>query len=293
MTLNGYASGKPSFERVASNHIRALRYYHPRLYNASQPRLSSVVGLGLAITAVSIIVLGKVLRAVYESDRAPRSSSASSRQPSSRGVTSGPSKWVQKEYTARKGEKPDETKARFKKQEEALAAKYKEKKKSEKKEDYERYIIKKSDERRRDVEKLKKMLEGKKLEPIGLDKDPGWMVKSKSKDKDTDKGKHKSKGDDEEKGKVDGKKAKDEEKKVKHPEGMTMRDKIRVALLGRTMAESMKKDKAKPTPTPPAATIQAVPQKGRGWQVADSPAANAALAQSAGNAEALAKGMGK
>ena len=198
-----------------------------------------------------------------------------------------------KEYGLRKKETKEITKERFKLAEKELTEKYKKKKKTmeaeNKKDEYEKFILKKSAERRKDVEDLKKMLEAKTIEPVGLDKDPGWMIKAKGSEAG-DEAKVAAEED-----KSDGKNNDKDKKKDEVVGKLTMGDKIRKALLGNVMTGSIKKDKAKPpsTPVPEVVTIQPVAARGPGWEVADTPAAGVALAKSAGAAEALARGMGK
>lgn len=199
-----------------------------------------------------------------------------------------------KEYGLRKKESKDATKERFKSQEKELSEKYRIKKKTMegegKGDEYEKYILKKSGERRKDLVDLKKMLDAKKLEPVGLEKDPGWMIKTKgSKSGNETEAKDEGKGEGEGKGKGEGK------KKDEVVGKLTMGDKIRKALLGNVMAGSIKKEKAKApsTSVPEVVAVQPVAARGPGWEVADTPAAEVALAKSAGAAEALARGMGK
>jgi len=241
--------------------------------------------LGIIITLSTIVVTGKILRGIYESDKPPSKSTSSSR-PS--GTSSKPSAWVSREYEARKKEagKPDETKTRYKKEEAALSKKYEGKKKELKKEEYEKYIGVKSTERKKDLESLKKMLGAKKLEPVGLDKVPEWYVEPKAevvtpKDEVIEETKTKTKTTTTKEVKV--------KTKVQKPGQMTMADRVRNAILGKTLAESRKRERAGALPSAPAA---AVPTRGPGWEVAD-PTSGVVLAQSAGNAEALARGMGR
>lgn len=275
---------KPSFDRIARNHITALRYYYPRQYNPSTPKPSSVLILGIIITLSTIVVTGKILQGIYESDKPPSKSTSSSR-PS--GSSSKPSAWVSREYESRKKEsgKPDETKARYKKEEAALSKKYEGKKKELKKEDYERYIEVKSKERKKDLESLKKMLGAKKLEPVGLDIVPGWYVEPKAEVDTTTKEKVVK----ETTTTTTTTTKKETKAKVKKPGQMTMADRVRNAILGKTLAESRKRERAGALPSAAGA---AVPARGPGWEVAD-PTSGVVLAQSAGNAEALARGMGR
>ena len=273
----------PSFDRIARNHITALRYYYPRQYNPSTPKPSSVLILGIIITLSTIVITGKILQGIYESDK-PASKSTSTSRPS--GSSSKPSAWVTHEYEARKKEagKPDETKARYKKEEAALSKKYEGKKKELGKEDYERYIGVKSKERKKDLESLKKMLVAKKLEPVGLDKVPGWYVEPKAEVDTTTKEEVVK-----ETTTTTTTTTKETKTKVKKPGQMTMADRVRNAILGKTLAESRKRERGG---APPNAAAAAVPARGPGWEVAD-PTSGVVLAQSAGNAEALARGMGR
>ena len=239
--------------------------------------------MGTIITLSTIVFTGKILQGIYESDEPPSKSTSSSR-PS--GTSSKPSAWVTHEYEARKKEagKPDETKTRYRKEEAALSKKYEGKKKELKKEEYEKYIGVKSKERKKDLESLKKMLVAKKLEPVGLDKVPGWYVEPKAevvtpKDEVIEETKTKTTTTKEVKVKT----------KIKKPGQMTMADRVRNAKLGKTLAESRKRERVG---APPSAAATAVPARGPGWEVAD-PTSGVVLAQSAGNAEALARGMGR
>lgn len=288
---------KPSFDRIARNHITALRYYYPRLYRPTTPKSTSVLVLGIIITLSTIVITGKILKMIYDSDTPTPQPRASSSQSSS----SKPSAWVSREYESRKKDTDEKsTKKRFKEEEDALVKKYEERKKELVKDEgkYEKYIAQKSTERKKDLEMLRKMLKNKGLEPIGLDIVPSWYVDPNPVVGETTKPKE----------------VKPEEKKVekevkaKDPEVLTMGDKIRQALLGRTIAAARKKEKAaasasvapasvvmapgttgRPAPTAAAA----VPERGPGWEVASDPTAGVGLATSAGNAEALARGMGK
>lgn len=240
--------------------------------------------MGIIITLSTIVITGKILQGIYESDEPPSKSTSSSR-PS--GSPSKPSAWVSREYEARKKEagKPEETKARYNKEEAALSKKYEGKKKELKKEDYEGYIGVKSKERKKDLESLKKMLVAKKLEPVGLDKIPGWYIEPKAEVDTTTK----EEVVQETKTKTTTTKEVKVKTKVKKPGQMTMADRVRNAILGKTLAESRKRERAG---APPSAASAAVPAKGPGWEVAD-PTSGVVLAQSAGNAEALARGMGR
>jgi hypothetical protein len=94
---------------------------------------------------------------------------------------------------------------------------------------------------------------------------------------------------------------KKKEVKAADPAKMTMGDKIRQALLGKNLAAARKREKASPAPaavimapgTSVKPAVAAVPERGPGWEVASDPTTTAVLATSAGNAEALARGMGK
>jgi hypothetical protein len=272
---------EPSFDRIARNHITALRYYYPRQYNPSTPKPSSVLILGIIITLSTIVITGKVLQGIYESDEPPSTSKTSSR-PS--GASSKPSAWVTHEYEARKKEatSPDETKTRYKKEEAALSKEYGGKKKELSKEDYEKYIVSKSKERKKDLESLKKMLGAKKLEPVGLDKVAGWYVEPEFNKEDQ------AEVEVVKETKTETTTKKETKVKVKKPGELTMGDKIRNAILGKTLAEGRKRERSA---APPVAAAAVAP-RGPGWEVAD-PTSGVVLAQSAGNAEALARGMGK
>ena len=242
----------------------------------------------MAVSIVVIITWGKVLHSIYESDRTPPPRPASSE---SKGQNpKGPSEWVMKEYALRKNETKETTKKRFGTQEKELGDRYKAKKKdleSRKKGEGGKYILKKSDERRKDLVDLKKMLEARKLDPIGLEKDPWWMMSPKKEKEEVQK-------------KIKDGKAKkgEEEAQVKGGGKLTMADKIRKALLGNVMAVSIKKEKNKTlsptqgTSMPEVEAVQSVAARGPGWEVAP-PATGVDLAKSAGVAEALARGMGK
>jgi hypothetical protein len=150
------------------------------------------------------------------------------------------------------------------------------------KDDYEKYIVSKSKERKKDLESLKKMLGAKKLEPVGLDKVPGWYVEPKSGVEPV-----KEEVVKETKTTTTTKETK-VKAKTKKPGELTMGDKIRNAILGKTLAEGRKRERSA---APPVAAAAVAP-RGPGWEVAD-PTSGVVLAQSAGNAEALARGMGK
>ena len=155
-----------------------------------------------------------------------------------------------------------------------------------------KYRESKSKERKKDLEMLKKMLKNKGLEPVGLDLVPEWYV-------DPDPAPEVTKT---EESKTEVKEVKKKEVKVTDPAKMSMGDKIRQALLGKKLAAARKREKA--SPAAPAAMIMApgtsvtpaiaaVPERGPGWEVASDPTTTAVLATSAGNAEALARGMGR
>lgn len=279
---------KPSFDRIARNHITALRYYYPRLYNASTPKSSSVLILGILITLSTIVITGKILKSIYESDSPPLQTRTSQSSSSSK-----PSQWVSAEYEARKKDIDEKaTLKRFKEEEKKIVKKFEERKKELDKEKYEKYMVSKCKERKKDLEMLKKMLKNKKLEPVGLDIVPAWYT-----DPDPP---------EEVKEVKEVKDVKTEvkvEKKAVDPTKITMGDKIRTALLGKNLATARKKEKASSsnsggvvmmepgTSVTPA--IAAVPERGPGWEVASDPTTSVGLAKSAGNAEALARGMGK
>jgi hypothetical protein len=162
-----------------------------------------------------------------------------------------------------------------------LSKKYEGKKKELSKEDYEKYITAKSKERKKDLESLKKMLKTKGLESIGLYKVPGWYVEPEPKKEDQ------AEVEVVKKTKTETTTKKETKVKVKKPGELTMGDKIRNAILGKTLAEGRKKERAAAPPD-----VAAVAPRGPGWEVAD-PTSGVVLAQSAGNAEALARGMGK
>jgi len=158
-------------------------------------------------------------------------------------------------------------------------------------EKYQKYVESKSKERRKDLEMLKKMLKNKGLEPIGLDIVPGWYVDPDPTPEIT------KTGDTKTEVKVEKKK----EVKLADPSTLTMGDKIRQALLGKNLAAARKREKANALPSAvimaPGTTtlpaVAAVPERGPGWEIASDPTTTAVLAQSAGNAEALARGMGR
>jgi len=134
------------------------------------------------------------------------------------------------------------------------------------------------------------MLKDKSLEPVGLDIVPEWYV-------DPDPVPEVTKT---EETKTEVKEVK-KEVKVADPSKLTMGDKIRQALLGKNLAAARKREKASATPaavsmapgTTVTPAIAAVPARGPGWEAASDPTTTAVLATSAGNAEALARGMGK
>lgn len=137
------------------------------------------------------------------------------------------------------------------------------------------------------------MLKNKGLEPVGLDIVPKWYV-----DPDPITEVRKSKET-----KTDVKVEKKKDVKLADQSTLTMGDKIRQALLGKNLAAARKREKATANATPAAVimapgtttlpAIAAVPERGPGWEVASDPTTTAVLAQSAGNAEALARGMGR
>jgi hypothetical protein len=251
---------------------------------------------------VTIVITGKILQGMYESDSPPSSSSQRPTAPSS--SSRKPSAWVTHEYEERKKEKdtPDITKKRFKEEEDKLIKKYEERKKwfkeKGKEGDWDKYIEGKSRERDKDLKELKKMLEKKGLQGIGLDKNPKWYIKPKGDDKDKAKDKAKDEAEKPEK----------KAEKAKDPSQTTMAEKIKSALLGKTLAAARKREKQKSaagaggqavimapgTTLGPAATPAAVvPERGPGWEVSQDPTTAAGLAKSAGNAEALARGLGR
>jgi hypothetical protein len=181
---------------------------------------------------------------------------------------------------------------RFKEEEKVICEKFETRKEGFKDEEkYKKYVESKSKERKKDLEVLKKMLKNKGLEPVGLDIVPEWYVDPDPVPEVTKTEETKTK-----EVKVDKK-----EVKVTDPAKLTMGDKIRQTLLGKNLAAARKREKASATPaavimapgtsvTPASA---AVPEKGPGWEVASDPTTTAGLAKSAGNAEALARGMGR
>ena len=158
-------------------------------------------------------------------------------------------------------------------------------------EKYKKYGESKSKERKKDLEMLKKMLKNKGLEPVGLDIVPGWYI-----DPDPS---PEVKENKEAKTEVKGEKKKDV--KLADQSTLTMGDKIRQALLGKNLAAARKREKANASPSAvimaPGTTalpaVAAVPERGPGWEIASDPTTTAVLAQSAGSAEALARGMGR
>jgi hypothetical protein len=181
---------------------------------------------------------------------------------------------------------------RFKEEEKVICEKF-EKRKEDFKDDekYKKYVESKCKERKKDLEVLKKMLKNKGLEPIGLDLVPEWYV-----DPDPIPEVMKT-----EESKTEVKEVKKKEVKVTDPAKLTMGDKIRQALLGKNLAAARKREKASTTPaavimaqeTTVTPAVAAVPERGPGWEVASDPTTTAGLAKSAGNAEALARGMGR
>jgi hypothetical protein len=238
---------------------------------------------------------------MYDDDSPPSQSQERTTRPQPPSSSKKPSAWVTKEYESRKKEKdtPDVTKKRFKEEEDKLVKRYEVKKKELDKEGYEKYIEGKSRERDKDLRELKKMLEKKGIEPVGLDKLPKWYIKPK---KSSDDGK---------------KEAERAETKVPSPGPSTgtgtgtMADKIKSALLGKTLSAARKKDKQKEkeggggggqavvmapgaTAAPSSsAEVTAMPARGPGWEVSQDPSTAVGLAKSAGNAEAMARGLGR
>ena len=158
-------------------------------------------------------------------------------------------------------------------------------------EKYKKYVESKSKEREKDLEILKKMLKNKGLEPVGLDIVPAWYVETDPIPEVTQIGDTKTEV------KVEKKK----DVKVADSSKLTMGDKLRQALLGKNLAAARKREKANALPSAvimaPGTTtlpaVAAVPERGPGWEIASDPTTTAVLAQSAGNAEALARGMGR
>jgi hypothetical protein len=171
-------------------------------------------------------------------------------------------------------------------------------------EKYSDYIERKSKERKKDLEMLKRMLERKKLDPVGLDKVPKWYIAPKDDDKSK-----KTKSEEEKKEEAKKKEERKEEIKAKVKTGATsIGDKIRIALLGKSLAASLKAERPPgSTPAPPPEVVvmepgtisatpiaaAAVPARGPGWEVSEDPATAAAAASSARKAEALARSLGK
>jgi hypothetical protein len=181
---------------------------------------------------------------------------------------------------------------RFKEEEKVICEKFETRKEGFKDEEkYNKYVESKCKERKKDLEMLKKMLKNKGLEPVGLDIVPEWYV-------DPDPILEVTKT---EESKTEVKEVKKKEVKVTDPAKLTMGDKIRQALLGKNLAAARKREKASPAPaavimapgTSVTPAIAAVPERGPGWEVASDPTTTAGLAKSAGNAEALARGMGR
>jgi hypothetical protein len=182
---------------------------------------------------------------------------------------------------------------RFKAEEKVICEKFVKRKEDFKDDEkYKKYVESKSKERKKDLEMLKKMLKNKGLEPVGLDIVPEWYVDPDPVTEVTE-----TKGIKTEEVKVEKKK----EVKVADPAEMTMGDKIRQALLGKNLAAARNREKTSPAPaavimapgTTVTPAVAAVPERGPGWEVASDPTTTAGLAKSAGNAEALARGMGK
>jgi hypothetical protein len=180
---------------------------------------------------------------------------------------------------------------RFKEEEKVICEKFVKRKEDFKDDEkYKKYVESKCKERKKDLEMLKKMLKNKGLEPVGLDLVPEWYV-------DPDPVTEVAEVKEVKEVKVEKKK----EVKVTDPSKMTMGDKIRQALLGKNLAAARKREKASATPaavimapgTSVTPAVAAVPARGPGWEVASDPTTTAGLATSAGNAEALARGMGK
>lgn len=166
-------------------------------------------------------------------------------------------------------------------------------------------MIQKSGERKKDLEILKKMLKKKGLEPFGLDVVPPWYIELTPDPVAVAVGGDVAMKETKE---IKPEKKKDGTVKVKDVEAKTMGDKIREAFLGKTLAQARKKEKvaaASASPSVvvmdpgtsarpfPVAAAAAVPERGPGWEVASDRTAGAGLATSAGNAEALARVMGK
>jgi hypothetical protein len=238
---------------------------------------------------------------MYDADSPSLQTQERTSRPQPSSSSKKPTAWVTNEYESRKKEKdtPDVLKKRFKEGEDKLVKKYEGKKKELDKEGYEKYIEGKSRERDKDLGELKKMLEKKGIEPLGLDKMPKWYIKPK---KSSDDGK---------------KEAEKATTKVPSPGPGTgtgtgtMADKIKSALLGKTLSAARKKDKQNDregeggggqavvmTPGATAAPSSsagaaAIPATGPGWEVSQDPSTAVGLAKSAGNAEALARGLGR
>lgn len=238
------------------------------------------------ITLSTIVITGKILKSIYESDSPP----VPTRPVSS---SSKPSQWVSNEYESRKKDADEKaTLKRFKEEEKVICEKF-EKRKEDFKDDekYKKYVENKSKERKKDLEMLKKMLKNKGLEPVGLDVVPDWYV-----DPDPVPEVKEPKAT-----KTEVKVEKKKEVKVADPAKLTMGDKIRQTLLGKNLAAARKREKASATSaavimapgTAVDPAVAAVPERGPGWEVASDPTTAAGLAKSAGNAEALARGMGR
>jgi hypothetical protein len=148
-----------------------LRYYYPRFYNAATPKSTSVLILGILITLSTIVITGKILKSIYESDTPP----APARPTQSSSKTSP---WVSNEYESRKKDADEKaTLKRFKEEEKKICEKLEKRKEEFKDEEkYKKYVEGKCKDRKKDLEDLKKMLKVKGLEPVGLDIVPEWYV---------------------------------------------------------------------------------------------------------------------
>jgi hypothetical protein len=127
-----------------------LRYYYPRFYNATTPKSSSVLILGILITLSAIVITGRILKSIYESDTPPIPTRPASSSPK-------PSQWVSTEYESRKKDADEKaTLKRFQEEEKVICEKFEKRKEDFKDEEkYKKYVESKCKERKKDLEMLK------------------------------------------------------------------------------------------------------------------------------------------